>query len=303
MKKGYLAFLALLMIPLVACKTNPNPTPSGGDDPTGGGEEEPQEVVERVVMGSLGFSNEEEVDVIAVKGITLTFDKAGGSNPPKYYDSGSAVRLYANNTLTVEAEGLTKLEFEFDTAKTGEMTSADGKYENANNAGSWEGNGSPVFTVTSGQRRIAALTVTYAGGEGGEGGGGSETVEYNAAKVVADIETIYGEELFEYDSEEDAYYTTFNMGDEDVEYTDTKAGQAVLKPAAEGLLDLLPNYLAKAEESFYGEEDDFWGDESGDTAYVIYLVPEEGSAVVELIGYCYEGYLLGQICVYDALPE
>ena len=33
---------------------------------------------------------------------TLTFAKANGQNPPKYYDTGEAVRCYKNNTLKVE---------------------------------------------------------------------------------------------------------------------------------------------------------------------------------------------------------
>jgi|GEM_PF-5801565 hypothetical protein len=40
----------------------------------------------------------------AAEGITLTFEKATGSNPPAYYTAGESLRFYKNNTLTITAQ-------------------------------------------------------------------------------------------------------------------------------------------------------------------------------------------------------
>lgn len=57
-------------------------------------------------FSEMGFSNAEEVTTIDTdddgkKDITLTFAQSTGSNAPKYYDTGTAVRMYNNTTLTI----------------------------------------------------------------------------------------------------------------------------------------------------------------------------------------------------------
>ena len=34
---------------------------------------------------------------------TISFSKGTGSTPPKYYDTGSAIRVYGGNTMTVSS--------------------------------------------------------------------------------------------------------------------------------------------------------------------------------------------------------
>lgn len=117
-----------------------------------------------------GYANGVEVTTSNVKkaGETvakITFDKAEGTNAPKYYTSGSAVRAYAKNTLKVAAlngsMNLTKIVLTFGTDDgTNAITANVGAYAD----GTWTGSASAVtFTVdgTSGNRRIAGVTVYY----------------------------------------------------------------------------------------------------------------------------------------------
>lgn len=95
--------------------------------------------------------------------VSVTFAKAGGSNEPKYYDSGSAIRCYAKNTITVSAPEVNSIEFTFG--------SGDGSNEINVNVGTfsgkvWTGNADEVvFTIggSSGHRRIAGMKVVYNG--------------------------------------------------------------------------------------------------------------------------------------------
>ena len=51
-----------------------------------------------------GYENGDDVTEVVGANGTLTFDKGEGSTSPKWYDSGSAVRIYADNTITVTAK-------------------------------------------------------------------------------------------------------------------------------------------------------------------------------------------------------
>lgn len=73
----------------------------GGDTP-GGGEAGASSIT--VAMSSLGVANGVEVGTKTLTdGTVLTFDKGSNNNAPKYYDSGTAVRMYPNNSVTVTA--------------------------------------------------------------------------------------------------------------------------------------------------------------------------------------------------------
>jgi len=100
-------------------------------------------------------------------GVTIVFDKNNGSTAPKYYANGESMRCYAKNTITVSADGITQILFDFG--------SGDGSNAITANLGSfsvdtWTGNADEVvFTIggTSGNRRIHGMTVTRNGsGEG-----------------------------------------------------------------------------------------------------------------------------------------
>lgn len=64
------------------------------------------------IFSELGYTNGADVTTVNGKNVTLVFAKGEGSNAPKYYDAGTNVRMYKNNTLTVSSEKtITKIEF------------------------------------------------------------------------------------------------------------------------------------------------------------------------------------------------
>lgn len=120
---------------------------------------------------TLVFSNEYSLDTdlngVTIKlndYISITFSENGGANPPKYYKSGSALRMYPKNKFAITAvEGVVVKSIVFATPanyNTLESSSTQG-YAN----GYWSGNESEVTFVesrTSGQSRITNIAITYA---------------------------------------------------------------------------------------------------------------------------------------------
>ncbi|WP_288318871.1 DUF5123 domain-containing protein [Xylanibacter caecicola] len=109
-----------------------------------------------------GFANQEAVTSVEQDGITVTFDKGTNSNAPKFYTSGTAIRIYGGNSMTVSAtKSITSIALTFGSGDgSNEITTDGGTYTN----GAWTGNATSVkFTVggTSGNRRLQKLIVTY----------------------------------------------------------------------------------------------------------------------------------------------
>ena len=111
-------------------------------------------------------------DAVTVEGVTVTFAKGDGNNPPAWYSNG--LRLYANNTVTVSSESaITAITFNWEkqgnkdfntaTASVGEYTHPEAAGE-----GKWTGSATSVtFTLgATGQLLLNTFTVTL--GEGGE---------------------------------------------------------------------------------------------------------------------------------------
>ncbi len=115
------------------------------------------------VLKETTFTFTKTETTVTQEDVSVTFAKAGGSNEPKYYDSGSAIRCYAKNTITVSAPEVNSIEFTFG--------SGDGSNEISVNVGifsgyTWIGNADEVvFTIggSSGHRRIAGMRVVYNG--------------------------------------------------------------------------------------------------------------------------------------------
>ena len=83
-------------------KTSNTGSTPGGDNPGGGGEVSGNSI--SIDFSSQGFENAQEVTTITLTdGTTLTLDGGGNNNTPKYYNSGTAIRLYPKNTMTVAA--------------------------------------------------------------------------------------------------------------------------------------------------------------------------------------------------------
>lgn len=127
------------------------------------------------VAADQGYENSEEVTEIQIaEGVKGVLDKAEGKNAPKYYDTGTSVRMYAGNVLTVtSAEPLTEMAFAFDTNGGVKMPAFDvstGTMEFAEDGltGTWTGNATEiVFTVpnVSGQQtRIQKIQIGESAG-------------------------------------------------------------------------------------------------------------------------------------------
>lgn len=119
---------------------------------------------------SYGFANAADVTTKTEGVINATFGKGTNtSNAPKYYTSGTSVRMYANNTLTISApEGYTisSIEFTLGGTKTNSISPSTGSGEIGSNNTTWEPPTSAINSVTftagnSGQLYIQKIKVTY----------------------------------------------------------------------------------------------------------------------------------------------
>lgn len=109
-----------------------------------------------------GYTNQQEVKNVTADGVKVEFNKGTNSNAPKYYTSGTAVRVYGGGYFTVSSDyTITKIELTFGSSDGTNTISADGgTYSN----GIWTGESKSVkFTVggSTGNRRIKTIEVTY----------------------------------------------------------------------------------------------------------------------------------------------
>lgn len=109
-----------------------------------------------------GYTNQQEVSSVTADGVKVEFNKGTNSNAPKYYTSGTAVRVYGGGYFTVSSDyTITKIELTFGSSDgTNTITANGGTYSN----GIWTGESKSVkFTVggSTGNRRIQKIKVTY----------------------------------------------------------------------------------------------------------------------------------------------
>lgn len=110
-----------------------------------------------------GFSNQQAITTVTKSSFTLTFAKASGSSAPTYYTSGTSVRTYANNTLTVATSGsdkITKIVFTLGGTTSATPTADTGTYNGSSRT--WTGSAtSIVFTnASTGQYHYQTVTIT-----------------------------------------------------------------------------------------------------------------------------------------------
>jgi len=118
-------------------------------------------------FSEMGLANQDALSSYTNNGITITFAKASGSNPPKYYDSGNAARAYAKNTITISCESgsITNIEFPDIRKKdkdANNLTCDNGAISSDNKT--WTGTASSVtFTVggTRGYVKITTINITH----------------------------------------------------------------------------------------------------------------------------------------------
>lgn len=119
---------------------------------------------ETVDFSAQGYANGQAITEYVGDDFTVTFDKGTNSNAPKYYTTGTAIRIYGGGYFTVSStKTITKIEIGFGTGDdSNEITTDVVTYSN----GVWEGNASAVkFTIggTNGHRRVKTITVTLSG--------------------------------------------------------------------------------------------------------------------------------------------
>lgn len=121
---------------------------------------------ETIDFTAQGYSNQQAVTSVSGTDCTVAFDKGTNSNAPTYYSSGSAIRIYGGNTMTVASTTKTIVGIELTFGSSDGSNAITTDVESYSN-GTWTGSASSVtFTVggTSGNRRIQSVKVTYAGG-------------------------------------------------------------------------------------------------------------------------------------------
>lgn len=121
------------------------------------------------------YSTTSNVDAgtISEGDVTITFAKGQGSNEPQYYSSGSAVRFYASNTMTISVSSgsISSVEVTFNTTNYASQASSwsvsEGNWSSSSSdqVGTWSGSASSItFTNGSNQVRFNKITITIASG-------------------------------------------------------------------------------------------------------------------------------------------
>ena len=144
---------------------------------------------ETITFADNGYSNAQAIETVQGTNFTITFDKGTNSNAPKYYTSGSAIRVYGGNTFTVSSVNtITEIVLGFGSSDgDNDITTGDDAYDN----GTWTGSENEVtFTVggSKGNRRIASIKVTY------ETGGAQKTDVATEVSVKAPESLNVGDE-------------------------------------------------------------------------------------------------------------
>ena len=117
---------------------------------------------------SMGFTNAQDVTTVTAESVTFTFGQGTNTEDlaPKYYNSGTAIRMYKGNTMSISAGGATITKIVF--SLTGTPTFNTGTY-NATST-TWEGEATTVTLsneMSSGQIRVKSATVYYSVASGG----------------------------------------------------------------------------------------------------------------------------------------
>ena len=118
---------------------------------------------ETIDFSQKGYANAEAVASFKGTNVTITFDKGSNSNAPKYYTSGTAIRCYGSNSLTISSSKTIKtIKFTFGGSDgTNEITADKGTFSKD----TWTGSATSVkFTIggTTGNRRFKVIAVTFA---------------------------------------------------------------------------------------------------------------------------------------------
>ncbi len=121
---------------------------------------------EVATFSTMGLANETLVENISIGSVTLNGDAGSNTNAPKYYTSGTAIRVYQGNTLEFSVTGnITKIEFTVSQGTFSDISANVGDMDNENTC--WDGEASTVTFTHNGssQIRFSSISVTYYEGE------------------------------------------------------------------------------------------------------------------------------------------
>lgn len=127
-----------------------------------------------ITFSAQGYQNQQDFNgqSITLGDAKLSFSKGSGSTTPKYYDTGTAMRLYGGNTLTISSsKTISKVEFTYgeDYNGTSYYPTADnstvtpGTYDYSTHT--WTGSANEIVlsrSASTGHFRIVSITITYA---------------------------------------------------------------------------------------------------------------------------------------------
>ena len=114
-----------------------------------------------VTFSTLGYENAEDVTKVEVDNLTLNFALGENTNgdTPKYYNTGSAVRIYKGNTMNISVGGATITKIVF-TLSNGSPTFDSGSYNVTSST--WEGEATSLtLSTANNQVRIKSMVVYY----------------------------------------------------------------------------------------------------------------------------------------------
>ena len=116
-----------------------------------------------VVFAELGYENAQEVTDVVKDYVTFTSSIGSNTygNKPKYYNDGSALRIYINNTITIavpDSYEITQMIFTFDDGFNSKLLKPD---NGAFDGNVWNGNSNRVIITATGTCRIQSVTVVY----------------------------------------------------------------------------------------------------------------------------------------------
>lgn len=126
---------------------------------------------ESVTFDFTAQNYENQTDMTTIKlsdGTTITFDANGEKNGPKYYTTGTAVRVYKNNKIIVKGtKEIAKIIFHCNAPylKNGETVNCDGNETATINFSGKTATYTNVFTGTTGggvQLRFSSIEIVYA---------------------------------------------------------------------------------------------------------------------------------------------
>lgn len=125
------------------------------------------ELNETITFKDLGYTNSQSVESVTGTNVTLTLDKGSNTNNgPKYYDTGTGLRLYGGNTMTVTstAEGYSIVSITFTYSGNGytmgEATVSGGSYSTNGAVATWTGKASELTITSAATCRLQKMEIT-----------------------------------------------------------------------------------------------------------------------------------------------